>query len=39
MPRRKRNFHREWKPDTLYANPLVGHFIGMIMWKWQEERR
>jgi small subunit ribosomal protein S7 len=32
MPRRKRNFKREWQGDTLYDNPLVGHFIGMIMW-------
>lgn len=32
MPRRKRQFVREWKPDTLYSNPLVGHFVGMIMW-------
>ena len=32
MPRRKRQFKREWKPDTQYGNPLVGHFIGMIMW-------
>lgn len=32
MPRRKRQYAREWKPDTLYANPLVGHFVGMIMW-------
>lgn len=32
MPRRKRQYHREWKPDTRYQDPLVGHFIGMIMW-------
>ena len=32
MPRRKRNYQREWKPDTQYDNPLVGHFVGMIMW-------
>lgn len=32
MPRRKRQFAREWKPDALYGNPLVGHFVGMIMW-------
>ncbi|MBP6929790.1 MAG: 30S ribosomal protein S7 [Candidatus Moranbacteria bacterium] len=32
MPRRKRQFAREWKPDTMYDNPLVGHFVGMIMW-------
>src|SRR3989344_3504488 len=32
MPRRKRQFVREWKPDTLYGNPLVGHFVGMIQW-------
>ncbi len=32
MPRRKRQFAREWKPDATHDNPLVGHFIGMIMW-------
>ena len=32
MPRRKRQFAREWKPDALHNNPLVGHFVGMIMW-------
>lgn len=32
MPRRKRQFKREWKPDAIYDNPLVGHFVGMIMW-------
>lgn len=32
MPRRKRQYKREWKPDARYNNPLVGHFIGMIMW-------
>jgi small subunit ribosomal protein S7 len=32
MARRKRNYKREWKPDTEHGNPLVGHFIGMIMW-------
>ena len=32
MPRRKRNYQREWKPDTEYGNPLVGHFVCMIMW-------
>lgn len=32
MPRRKRNYQREWKPDAAYNNTLVGHFIGMIMW-------
>src|SRR3989338_8830 len=32
MPRRKRQYHREWKADAVYGNPLVGHFIGMIMW-------
>lgn len=31
MPRRKRQFVREWKPDALYNNPLVGHFAGMVM--------
>jgi small subunit ribosomal protein S7 len=32
MPRRKRQFKKPWKPDARYSNPLVGHFIGMIMW-------
>ncbi len=32
MPRRKRQFVREWKPDALHNNTLVGHFVGMIMW-------
>lgn len=32
MPRRKRNFKREWIGDSQYDNPLVGHFVGMIMW-------
>ncbi len=32
MPRRKRNYQREWKPDSQYENPLVGHFVCMIMW-------
>jgi small subunit ribosomal protein S7 len=32
MPRRKKQFHREWKGDAVYDNPLVGHFVGMIMW-------
>ncbi|MDQ5961596.1 MAG: small subunit ribosomal protein [Patescibacteria group bacterium] len=32
MPRRKRQFNREWKPDVRFENPLVGHFIGLIMW-------
>jgi small subunit ribosomal protein S7 len=32
MPRRKRNYQREWKADSQYENPLVGHFVCMIMW-------
>lgn len=32
MPRRKRQYNREWKPDTKFNDPLVGHFVGMIMW-------
>jgi len=32
MPRRKKQFAREWKPDALHDNVLVGHFVGMIMW-------
>ncbi len=32
MPRRKRQYKREWKPDTKFSDPLIGHFIGMIMW-------
>lgn len=32
MPRRKRQFKREWLGDPVYDNPLVGHFVGMIMW-------
>lgn len=32
MPRRKRQFDKTWKIDSRYGNPLVGHFIGMIMW-------
>jgi small subunit ribosomal protein S7 len=32
MPRRKRQFTHEWKPDALYDNASVGHFVGMIMW-------
>lgn len=32
MARRKRQYQREWKPDAKYENPLVGHFVGMIMW-------
>lgn len=32
MPRRKRQYNREWKPDMKFGNPLVGHFVGMIMW-------
>ena len=33
MPRRKRKYTRPWQPDPFYGNPLVGHFIGMIMWE------
>ncbi len=32
MPRRKRQYARPWKPDAKYGSPLVGHFIGLIMW-------
>jgi small subunit ribosomal protein S7 len=32
MPRRKKQFKREWKGDPVYDNALVGHFVGMIMW-------
>jgi small subunit ribosomal protein S7 len=32
MPRRKRQFDKTWKPDARFGNPLVGHFVGMIMW-------
>ena len=32
MPRRKRQFNKEWKADARFGNPLVGHFIGMMMW-------
>lgn len=32
MPRRKRQFDKEWKLDSRYGNPLIGHFVGMIMW-------
>lgn len=32
MPRRKRQFDKEWKLDSRYSNPLIGHFVGMIMW-------
>lgn len=32
MPRRKRQFKKQWKPDLRFNNPLVGHFIGMVMW-------
>lgn len=33
MPRRKRQFDKTWKVDSRYNNPLVGHFVGMIMWE------
>jgi len=32
MPRRKRQFDKEWKADARFGNQLVGHFVGMIMW-------
>lgn len=32
MPRRKRQFNKEWKPDARFGNPVIGHFVGMIMW-------
>ena len=32
MPRRKRQFDKTWKTDSRFGNPLVGHFVGMIMW-------
>ncbi len=32
MPRRKRQYKREWNPDSKFNDPLIGHFIGMIMW-------
>lgn len=32
MPRRKRQYDKEWKPDARHSNPLVGHFVGMLMW-------
>lgn len=32
MPRRQRQFKKQWKEDSRFGNPLVGHFIGMIMW-------
>ncbi len=33
MPRRKRQFDKVWKADARFGNPLVGHFVGMIMWE------
>lgn len=33
MPRRKRQFDKTWKADARFGNPLVGHFVGMIMWE------
>jgi len=32
MPRRKRQYARPWQADAKYDSPLVGHFIGLIMW-------
>ena len=32
MPRRKRQYDKAWKVDAKYDSPLVGHFIGLIMW-------
>lgn len=31
MPRRKRTYDKQWKPDPRYGNVLVGRFIGQIM--------
>lgn len=31
MPRRKRVFKKNWKPDTKYGNLLVGRFVGHLM--------
>jgi small subunit ribosomal protein S7 len=32
MPRRKKQFKKEWEEDAKFASPLVGHFIALIMW-------
>ncbi len=32
MPRRKRQYKKPWPADVKYESPLVGHFIGLIMW-------
>jgi small subunit ribosomal protein S7 len=32
MPRRKRQFKKQWSADSRFGNPLIGHFVGMIMW-------
>jgi small subunit ribosomal protein S7 len=31
MPRRKRIFKKNWKPDSEYSNLLVGRFVGHLM--------
>ena len=31
MPRRKRVYRKNWKPDSEYSNLLVGRFIGHLM--------
>jgi small subunit ribosomal protein S7 len=31
MPRRKRVYRKNWKPDSKYLNLLVGRFIGHLM--------
>jgi small subunit ribosomal protein S7 len=31
MPRRKRVYRKNWKPDSKYSNLLVGRFIGHLM--------
>lgn len=32
MPRRKRQYDKAWPADSKFGSPLVGHFIGLIMW-------
>jgi small subunit ribosomal protein S7 len=31
MPRRKRVYRKNWKPDSEYSNLLVGRFVGHLM--------
>ena len=31
MPRRKRVYRKNWKPDSKYSNLLVGRFVGHLM--------